>query len=162
MPPPSVGRIRIGGECGNDFRLVERIRAEEKYFDVSLREIEDALSAEGCFECACEHSADGRDDPLVLRFNLRTRREDTPTAWTASLKLHGEPIDCIDWERRFRTADNGPANESGWHRHLWDADALSSKRRKRPLGDFAGDGLDIRRFVIRAASEMRILLRKEV
>ena len=157
-----TNREELHGTVNEDlFRLVDQIRIEDKYFDVSLSEIEEMLSAEGCSEWACEYYADGHD-PVVLKFNLRTRRIDVPTAWTASLKLHGKPIDCIDWELRFRTADNSPVNESGWHRHLWDANVLSSTRCKRPVVDCDGGGLYIRHFVIRATSEMGILLQQEV
>ena len=145
----------------NDFRLVERIRSEDKYFDVSVREIEEVLSAEGCSEWVCEHYADGQDSPLVLKLNLSTKRPDIPISWSAALKLHGIRIDCIDHEHNFRTADKSGVEESGWHRHLWDETALNAERCKRPLTGFDGGGLDITRFVIRVASELRIRLPPE-
>ena len=146
----------------NDFHLVERIRNEEKYFDVSLREIEQVLSADGCLEWVCEHYVNGQHDPMVLKLNLSTKRPDIPISWSAALKLHGIRIDCIDHEPNFRIADRSRVEESGWHRHLWDANELNADRRKRPLIDFDGGGLDIRSFVLRVASELRICLPREV
>ena len=143
----------------NDFRLVERIRSDEKCFDVSLREIEEILDSKGCYELACEHHTNGQNSPLVLKLNLNTRRPDIPVSWSAALKFNGIRIDCIDHE--FRSSDKSYTEGLGWHRHLWDEVAQNADKKKHSLAGFDGGELDIRDFVIRVTSELRIRLSRE-
>lgn len=146
------GRGTLAG--ADDFRLADRIRGEEKYFDISLQDVLIDLVTLGEVECTSEHYS-GEDDPVVLRLNLHAKSE-FPTSWTAALKLHHVRIDGIDYEPVFLTMDGTLA--SGWHRHHWDANTLNADRDKRQLASFGGGKFNIRTFVIRAASELCIRL----
>ena len=142
------------------FHLADRVRKEEKYFDVSLGEIERQLSRAGAFESVCEHDTEDDSEAvsLELKLNLYARSKIT-NSWTASLKLHGVRIDGIDYESRFETEEGDPA--SGWHRHQWDDVEKSAEKRKLLLDGF-GNGLSgIRAFVIRVAKELGIRLNKD-
>jgi len=140
------------------FHLVEQIRGEEKYFDVSRSELVRRLTAARSHEEYCDHDTTDHDGATVspmLRVNLAARG---PGLFSASLKLHKICIDQIDYETIFDLPDGSKAY--GWHRHRWDALAKSAKRLKAPLPNF-GDGLlqgDADTFLIRAFREMRILL----
>ena len=137
------------------FRFAERVREEDKYFDVNLFDIELTLANTGSHEWYCEHYINA-DDPLVLRLNLSTKSR-LSTSWSAALKLNRTRIDGIDHEPRFRTAPgHGSALSYGWHRHQWDRIEQSAERCKRPLPGFDDGQLNIRDFVIRVASELRI------
>ena len=140
----------------DDFCFTERIRTEEKYFDVSLSEVERTLTDSGRLECTCEHHVNG-GGLFALKLNLYTRSS-LPTSWSAALKLNRTRIDGIDHESRFRTADRHGEWASGWHRHQWDRTTRSAERHKCPLPGFGSGQLGIRDFVLRVASELRIRL----
>lgn len=118
----------------DNFFFAERIRAEEKYFDMSLSEIERTLLHHGRLECDCEHYID-RGGIFEIRLNLYTKSP-LPISWSASLKLHRKRIDGIDYETRFKTTDQGGEWASGWHRHEWDRIAQSADRRKASTDRF--------------------------
>jgi hypothetical protein len=140
----------------NYFFLVPQIRAEEKYFDVSLQEIvRTVLTPAGKFDRIEEHTSKdefGIDCRLVLRLNVNCQSK-VPEGWTIALKLHNERIDGFDWESEY-LAVNGTTGR-GWHRHQWSQQGQSAKYTKMPTQDF--DGINSReQFLIRALSTMRI------
>ena len=138
-----------------EFQFTDQIRAEDKYFDVSLSEVEHTLRQEGKYEWFCDHYVNG-SDPLVLRLNMNTGSA-YPTSWTAALKLKKTRIDGIDYEPIFKTADGRKGRrERGWHRHQWDTANNSAERCKHPLPRFGDGRLEITDFVIRVAAELRI------
>lgn len=139
------------------FYLADRVREEEKYFGISLSEIERQLTRAGVFEGVCEHDIedDGEAISLELRFNLCARSKIT-NSWTASLKLHGIRIDGVDYESRFTTEDGSLA--SGWHRHQWDSVAKDAEKKKVLLSGFGKGLTGVSAFVIRVTKELRIRL----
>ena len=143
------------------FYLAEQIRTEGKYLDVSRDEIGRALESAGVFEGVFEHDTeddDGKTVSVELKLNLHTRSRNVNYSWSASLKLHGIRIDCIDYENKFIAADGVLA--SGWHRHDWDTAGKSAERKKVPLNGFDNELSSIDYFVIRVTTELRIRLNK--
>lgn len=136
------------------FHLVEQIRAEDKYFNISLSELSRKLADEGQYEVNWEHETvdvDGTTQVTNLRLNLARRG---PT-WAAALKLHRIRIDGIDWLRRYDDPDGNRC--SGWHRHNWN-ELEQNVSFHIPMPDFAGDRLTISDFLVRMCKEMRISL----
>lgn len=151
-----------GGRAGarNLFYLVDRLRAEEKYFDVSRDAIERDLRASGYCEISCEHTVedDGGILDVVLRLNLSCRAS-LPQCWSAALKLHATRIDGIDHEARFTSSDGTVGH--GWHRHGWDNSKCNAEHIKHHLDGF-DKGLSNRsKFLIKTCQEMRIRLNRK-
>jgi hypothetical protein len=160
--------VRSQGETNpppNLLALAERFRLADKYFDVSLAEIERRLDADGGeYECRSEVDVLGEDGAPIaaeLRLNINCRSAIRIT-WSVSIKLHRIRIDCIDHERRFPIGDR--AFGSGWHRHTWDAqrgDCENRDRGKQPLSGFS-DHLESRaEFLLRVFKELRVLLNRQ-
>ena len=154
--------VRSKSEIGlpERFYLAEQIRTEKKYIDVSLGEIGRQLESAGVFDGVFEHDTeddDGKTVSVELKLNLHTRSRNV-NSWSASLKLHGIRIDCIDYENKFTTTDGVLA--SGWHRHDWDAAGKSAERKKVPLNGFDNELSSIDYFVIRVTTELRIRLNR--
>ncbi len=142
------------------FYIAEQIRTEEKYLDVSRGEIERQLESAGVFEGVFEHDTEDDDGETVsveLKLNLYTRPKYV-TSWSASLKLHGIRIDCIDYENKFTTATGVRA--SGWHRHEWDAAENRAEKKKIPINGFDNERSRIDYFVIRVTTEFHIRLNR--
>jgi hypothetical protein len=138
------------------FHLVERIRSEQKYFDISRDEIETELYAGDSCEAYCSHEMDDNGEVVYPELRLNVKRRKQGRRWSVALKLHDTRIDGIDFESKFDLPNGSQAR--GWHRHEWDAKANSAERLKIPLGDFGGEILSAEEFLIRAFSELRILL----
>ena len=140
------------------FFLAEKIRADSKYFDVSIEEILRHLENEGGkFEYKCEQVFEGFANPVPLRLNIRCKGP--VNSWTISLKLPGTirpiRIDCIDWEARY--TDVLGQSMYGWHRHMFDDKSKSAENLKASV-----EGLDDisnkQQFLFRAFKLMKILL----
>ena len=154
--------VRSKNETGlpERFYLANHIRTEEKFFDVSSAEIGRQLESAGVFEAVCEHDTEDNDGETVsveLKLNLHTRSRNV-NSWSASLKLHGIRIDCIDYENKFTTSDGVLA--SGWHRHDWDVAGKSAEKNKISLNGFEKDLSGIDHFVIRITKELRVRLNR--
>jgi hypothetical protein len=140
----------------NYFSLVQRIVAEEKYFNISRSELVRQLEAEGEADIETEHHTS--DDyanacTVVLRLNIHCKHPNYVEGWTIALKLHNTRIDGLDCEAKFFGTDE--AIHAGWHRHVWDHKMSSAEKRKTPVRDF--DGVRSREeFLIRALKLLRI------
>lgn len=154
--------VRSKGEGGANarelFHLTERLRAADKYFDISHAEIERQLAAGGSCEVVWQHeTADENGDPVGAELKLNVNcKSSVWRNWSVSLKLHGIRIDCIDHESRFDAVDGTVS--TGWHRHSWDTTRRTAERLKVPLAGFGESWSSREEFLIRAFSEMRILL----
>ncbi|SRR5258708_4012829 len=142
--------------ASNKFYLVPQIRADEKYFDVSVAEIlRSILAPSGKFDLKEEHATKdefGIDCRVLLRLNVNCQSK-IPEGWTISLKMHDERIDGFDWESKFDAVDGTEGH--GWHRHQWSQREQSAKHAKIPAPDL--DGIDAReQFLIRTLSLIRI------
>lgn len=136
----------------------DEMRAAEKYFDVSLPEIERQLTATGCWELTCEQEVtdeNGETVAAVLRLNISCKSRH-PAGWTIALKLCKERIDGIDRENRYDAMDG--TEKSGWHRHVWDSRTQSAKEGKQPIQGFDDPRLTRSDFLVRAFSAMRVLV----
>jgi len=138
MPPPDY------------FHHVEQIREVEKYFNISLEEIERCLNEEhNKFrdECAFDLTACGEDGKEVT-ISLHISCPDGALAWTAAIVMHSIRIDGLDWE-----------DKRGWHRHGWDRNKQHAENKKSPIVGF--DTIKTKRdFLVRVMSELRIRLNK--
>jgi hypothetical protein len=142
--------------ASNNFFLVPQIVASDKYFDVSMAEINRALiGSSGKFDRAEEQTITdeyGVDHEVLVKINVNCQSV-VPEGWTIALKVHKERVDGFDHEPEFDAIDGTKA--SGWHRHQWDQRQQTAKYIKIPISDF--DGVDSReQFVIRAFNLMRI------
>ena len=144
--------------------LAERFRQAEKYFDVSLVEIERRLDGDGGeYECRAEVEVAGVDGVPVaaeLRLNI-TCKSSIWANWSVSIKLHKVRIDGIDYEPRFPMG--GGKFGAGWHRHSWDetaSDCDNKQAGKIPLDSFADHCQSRASFLIFALKELRVLLNK--
>ncbi len=136
------------------FFLAEKIRADSKYFDVSIEEILRDLENEGGkFEYECEQTLIGFDDLIPLRLNIRCKGP--VNSWTIALKLHCIRIDGIDWEARY--TDIRGQSMYGWHRHMFDEKSKSAVNLKASVEGF-DDISDKQQFLSRAFKLMKILL----
>ena len=143
--------------------LAERFRQAEKYFDVSLAEIERKLDADGGeYECRAEVEVVGVDgEPVAaeLRLNINCRSSILAN-WSVSIKLHKIRIDCIDHERRFHVNDSKFA--TGWHRHSWDEKANNCENKQ--AGKIPLDGFNHCQsrasFLLWVLKELRVLLNR--
>lgn len=136
------------------FHLVEQIRAEDKYFNVSRGELADKLGRDKYCEIVSEHETEDTDRATVfpvLRLNLAVRGP----RWSASLKLHKIRVDGIDWHRTFDAPDGSKA--SGWHRHGWNA-AEHNAEIHVPIADFGDELTTVNDFLIRMSHVLRITL----
>src|ERR1700683_2418710 len=112
----------------------ERVLASVKYLDLTLSGIEAKMDVNG----------GTLEEPLRvkgLRGELRLgipNRHSSETSWSMALILNSTRfdgrIDCIDWEPLFVSID-GPKC-TGFHRHAWNAKAMSCDRFKLPLPQF--------------------------
>lgn len=135
------------------FFLVDKIRADSKYFDVSIDEILRELDDEGGrVEYECEHTPTGCQDSVPLRLNIRCRGP--VHSWTIAVKLHCIRIDGIDWEGRYTDRDG--QSRSGWHRHVFDDKSKSAENLKTSVEDFE-DLSNKQQFLFRAFGLMKIL-----
>ena len=137
------------------FHLVPQICGAQKYFDISLNEIERQLGHSNKFRFEGELILEDDGEEVTIPIHLHIGATNGCTAWTASITLHNERIDCIDHEKTFWSM-NG-TKESGWHRHIWDVDAKSCKTPKIPLPDFAED-MSLHDFLVRSFQLMGVLL----
>ena len=144
--------------------LAERFRQAEKYFDVSLAEIERKLDADGGeYECRAEVEILGVDEEPVaaeLKLNINCKSSIWAT-WSVSIKLHKITIDCIDHEQRFPTG--GSTFGAGWHRHSWDeksGDCENKHAGKIPLQGFTDHCQSRASFLIWVLKELRALLNR--
>lgn len=139
-------------------QVADKFRAAEKYFDVSLREIDRHLDAKGEVELTGEHEVaddDGESVAALLRLNINCRSKRS-VGWTISLKLCKTRIDGIDRENSYDATDG--TKQVGWHRHVWDSRIQSAELSKAPVQGFDDPKLVRSDFLLRAFSEMRILV----
>jgi hypothetical protein len=142
----------------NYFHLVAEIREEEKYFDISLNEIERQLRHSNKFKFEGELILTDDGEEVTIPVSLHIGSTDGCTAWTVAITLHNERVDCIDYEKYYSGASG--AKESGWHRHEWDAASQNCEILKVPSADLAEE-MELRDFLVRSFQLMRILLNAE-
>jgi len=136
------------------FFLAEKIRADSKYFDVSIEEILRDLENEGGkFEYECEHMPIGVEYSVPLRLNVRCKGP--VNSWTIALKLHCIRIDGVDWEARYTGAQG--QSMCGWHRHMFDDKSKSAENLKASVEGF-NDISDKKQFLFRTFKLRKILL----
>jgi len=139
----------------NYFHLVPHIRAEGKYFDISLNEVERQLRHSNKFKFEGELVLDDDGEEATIPVSLHISSTNGCTAWTAAITLHSKRIDCIDWEKTYPSIEE--TKESGWHRHHWDVESQSCEKRKMPLPDMHED-MGLRDFLVRSFQFMEVLL----
>lgn len=137
------------------FHLVPQIRGAQKYFDISLSEIERQLEHSQKFRFEGELTLEHDGEELTIPIQLNIGATNGCSAWAMSITLHNERIDCVDHEKTFLSMDG--TKESGWHRHIWDTNAKSCKTPKVPLPDLAED-MSIHEFLVRSFQLMGVLL----
>jgi hypothetical protein len=138
------------------FHLVPEIREAEKYFDVSLDDIESEIFKNGEFDLECEQSLKLRDGTTKfynLRLNIKCNPK-YPESWATALKLHATRIDGIDWEAKFTVVQGDDAK--GWHRHEWNVAEQHALQKTQIKGfDNANTTRD---FILRALKVFRVRL----
>ena len=143
------------------FHLVERIRADPKYFPVSVDEIDRELRASGHFDCFGDYECPDEDGTIVstrLRLNV-TASVKHIVAWKIAIKMHETRIDGIDHEE-WITREDGTRGPGGWHRHAWDPRARNADRRKVLLPGFDKGVWSVKMFLVKSFRELRIEVNK--
>lgn len=153
--------VRSNSEPANLLHLAEQFREVDKFFDVSLAEIDRQLGRQGEAEYRADSEVYDENGSRVgaevrLNINCESPRR---TGWSVSVKLHQIRIDCIDWEGWFNIA---PGKRGvGWHRHTWDrnaGDAENSGFGKQPVIGLDDETISRSEFLTRVFKEMRVLL----
>ena len=137
------------------FHLVPQICGAQKYFDISLGEIERQLGHSNKFRFDGELILEHDGEELMIPIHLNIGATNGSRAWTMSITLHNKRIDCIDHEPSFLSVNE--TKEYGWHRHIWDANANSCETRKTPLADLAQE-MSLHDFLVRSFQLMGVLL----
>jgi hypothetical protein len=140
------------------FHLVAQIIAEDKYFDVSLAEIERQLDYSGKFRFESESLLDNEGTEVTIPIRLYIGYTNGPEGWSVALVLHNVRVDCIDWEAKYRGIDGN--NQSGWHRHQWDHASKTCSDRKIPIPDLNVE-ISLHEFLVRCFNLMAILLNRD-
>jgi hypothetical protein len=136
----------------------ERILGAVKHLDLTLSEIKEQMDLTGG---SLDERVNVRGSRGILRFVIRCRHT-SQTSWSMSLILNSARfdgrIDCIDWEPLFVDID-GKSNR-GFHRHIWNAKAMSCDRSKLPLPHFRPS--DAEDFIVLGARMLRVTIREEL
>lgn len=140
------------------FHLVPEIRGAQKYFDISLNEIERQLGHSHKFRFDGELILEHDGEELTIPVHLHISSTNGCMAWHVSITLHNRRIDCIDHEKTF--VSNAGNKASGWHRHIWDEGAQSCEMPKLPLPDLLED-MELHDFLVRSFQIMGVLLNAE-
>ncbi len=156
-PISPLERLVLFGMRRELFDYVHKIRAADKYFDVSLQEIQRALLVQG--KCDIYGEVDIEDEnglPVTasLRLNIAGGADRPLTSWSLALKLHNVRIDGVDHEFRFDMPDGTFGH--GWHRHQWNASDESAERHKLPVGDHLQRLSDGHGFLVRSLTLLNI------
>lgn len=139
------------------FHLAATIVEADKYFDISLAEIERELVSSGKFSHDTELVVDDNGDETAVNISIRLSWSTNPSSWSVAVLLHQKRIDCIDHEHKF--CDIHGNLRSGWHRHTWDENLSSCEQQKVAIADL--DGIqDIQRFLTIAFNLMRVTLNR--
>jgi hypothetical protein len=139
------------------FYLVDRIRADTKYFPVSCDEVERALRADGYFDCTSDYECEDEGELVAmrLRLNVSAPRETNQFSWKIALKLHDVRIDGIDHHERL-PLPNGKPGPGGWHRHEWDPRRKNADGRRVRIDGFDKGLSSLRMFLLKSFHELRI------
>lgn len=140
------------------FHLAARIAAESKYFDISQAEIERQLEHSGKFKFEGELPLEDDGEEVTIPLHLHIASTNGPEAWSVAITLHSVRIDCIDRESKYRDVEGN--DQTGWHRHLWDAASKSCEDHKVLVQDL-GDEISLHDFLVRCFGLMRILLNRD-
>jgi hypothetical protein len=138
------------------FHLVERIRAEAKYFPTSFEALERELRRTGYVNCVTDYECeDGSGEVWGARLKLNIAAPGNyKIAWTVSLKLHDTPIDQLD-HHTWLPLPNGDKGPGGWHRHEWVPKNKRADRKVRIEGFDKGLS-SLRLFLVKAFKIMRV------
>ena len=143
------------------FYLVPAIIAVEKYFDCSIRDIICAFNAgRGRFDTTwpLEVFDERTGESVELELTLHVSGSpEYQLSWDVAVLLHNERIDGIGYHPWFNDVDGN--EQSGWHRHVWDARNKHAKGKRATVG-FDEEGLNFEGFLIRAFKELRISYNK--
>lgn len=138
------------------FHLVERIRTEDKYFNVSRAELARQLEGLDSWEIYSLHETEDEDGaPVSAELRLNIARRPLPKLCSVALKLHQKRIDGIDYHERFDAPDG--ASHKGWHRHGWRTAERDAEQDRIPIPGFGNGLADIEEFLIRMGRELRIV-----
>jgi len=95
-----------------------------------------------------------------VRLVIRCRHA-SPTSWSMSLILNSKRfngrIDCIDWEPLFVSIDGTQC--SGFHRHIWNAKAMSCDRFKLAMPRFQPRSAE--EFIVLGVRILNVAVNKE-
>jgi hypothetical protein len=150
--------IGLGTQTGTA-RLARTTHPQsEKHLELTLTEVKLAMDANnGELRRAVLRVPRMRGQ---LRLDVRCKSP-VPVAWQMSIALYStrldRRVDCIDWEGRFGDV-NGQIC-SGFHRHVWDPQAMSCDLPKLSLPEF--NPATIADFITMGFAMMRIAPRKE-
>jgi hypothetical protein len=137
---------------------VRAVRAAEKYFDIRLDELLDALRRHsGKFELRGDiELVDPATDARFLRpLKLKVSgSEAIRETWDIALIFENVRIDGVGYEESYIDA-NG-TTQSGWHRHIW-IERESSALAKLPECDL-NRAASLEQFVLWGLSKMRVEL----
>ena len=77
---------------------MEKIRADKKYFPISVEQIERDLNAVGHLDCFADYECDDEGSAIGTRLRLNiSAPTEMRSSWKMALKLHNTRIDGIDY-----------------------------------------------------------------
>jgi hypothetical protein len=99
----------------------------------------------------------GQELQLLLKLRIAGNPKD-PTGWQIALVLDRR-IDGFDYEHRF--CDIHGNEQSGWHRHLWNANSQSAEVDRIAVSLFDKADMSFEGFLVRALRHMNIVLSRD-
>jgi hypothetical protein len=135
----------------------ERILRSEKGLGLTISQIKAAMDAGGG---ATEARLKVKHCRGELRLAIRCRHS-SHTSWSMSLILNSARfngrLDCIDWEPLFISIEGKRCN--GFHRHIWNAKAMSCDRFKLALTPFQPASAE--EFILLGAQLLAVFFKRE-